>query len=187
MRLTVRAFFKSLNTKDIIEKYLVIIFLGVLMFYFADQEIVDPGLNTVFILILSFGKTIFFVVQSLRKINHVIDKNVAYFRFLIFMTFHILTIVISFGVDFFCLYTANPDNFQGVSPTAGIPELLFEFIYLSMLAFNNLGFYDVTPVSMVSKVLVMTEILIYYFTIVLILSDFVSLRDSVLEERLGKK
>ncbi len=40
---------------------------------------------------------------------------------------------------------------------------------------------------MATKVLVMVEIMIYYFTIILIFSDFVSLRDSILEERLSKK
>ncbi len=185
-KLSVKSFFNSLDTRDIIIKYLVIIFLGLVIFYFDDQEIVDPTVNTWFILILALGKVFFFVNQSLRKISHVIDKNVAYFRFLIFMTVNILAVIISFGVDFFCLYTIDPTNFTGPAEPHGIPGLLFEFIYLSMLGFNNLGFYDVTPISMVAKTLVMIEILIYYFTIILILSDFISLRDSILEERLTR-
>ena len=185
-KLSVTAFFNSLDTRDILIKYFVIIFLGLVVFYFDDQEIVDSETNTWLILILAFGKVTFFIIQSLNKINHVIDKNVAYFRFLIFMAVNILAIIVSFGIDFFCLYTIDPTNFTGLAETSSIPERLFEFIYLSMLGFNNLGFYDVTPIGMPSKILVMIEILIYYFTIIVILSDFISLRDSILEERLTK-
>ena len=185
-KLSVTAFFNSLDTRDILIKYFVIIFLGLVVFYFDDQEIIDSETNTWLILILAFGKVTFFIIQSLNKINHVIDKNVAYFRFLIFMAVNILAIIVSFGIDFFCLYTIDPTNFTGLAETSSIPERLFEFIYLSMLGFNNLGFYDVTPIGMPSKILVMIEILIYYFTIIVILSDFISLRDSILEERLEK-
>ena len=185
-KLLVTAFFNSLDTRDILIKYFVIIFLGLVVFYFDDQEIIDSETNTWLILILAFGKVTFFIIQSLNKINHVIDKNVAYFRFLIFMAVNILAIIVSFGIDFFCLYTIDPTNFTGLAETSSIPERLFEFIYLSMLGFNNLGFYDVTPIGMPTKILVMIEILIYYFTIIVILSDFISLRDSILEERLEK-
>ena len=185
-QLSVKAFFNSVDTRDILIKYAVIIFLGVVVFYFDDQEVVNPTANTWLILILAFAKVTFFIVQSLRKISHVIDKNVAYFRFLIFMTVNILAVIVSFGIDFFCLFTIDPTNFTGLAESTSIPERLFECIYLSMLGFNNLGFYDVTPISMPSKILVMVEILIYYFTIILILSDFISLRDSILEERLTK-
>lgn len=185
-QLSVKAFFNSVDTRDIVLKYIVIIFLGLVVFYFDDHEILNPTINTWLILILALGKVTFFIIQSLRKISHVIDKNVAYFRFLIFMTVNILAIIVSFGIDFFCLYTIDPTNFTGLSESHSIPALLFEFVYLSMLGFNNLGFYDITPISMPSKILVMVEILIYYFTIILILSDFISLRDSILEERLTK-
>ena len=49
IKLSLTTFFNSLNTKNIVLKYLVIIFLGALNFYFDDREIVNPAMNTLFI------------------------------------------------------------------------------------------------------------------------------------------
>ncbi len=62
IKLSLTTFFNSLNTKNIVLKYLVIIFLGALNFYFDDREIVNPAMNTLFIFDPSPGKTSFFVV-----------------------------------------------------------------------------------------------------------------------------
>ncbi len=185
-KLSLRSFVDSVDTRDILIKYAVIISLGLLAFYLDELEIIDSDINTVFIVTISMGKVAFFIRQSLRKIAEVINKNVAYFRFLIFMTANIIIIIISFGVDFFCLYQVDSSHFSGLPEQYGRFRLFFEFVYLSMLGFNNLGFYDVIPVSVSSKSLVMVEILIYYFSIILILSDFVSLRDSIIEERIKR-
>src|SRR3974390_2825538 len=103
-KLSFREIHESLDTRDIMIKYVVIIIFGLAAFYLDELEILNPSINTAFIIIISISKTTFFVHQSLRKISQVINKNVAYFRFLIFMTVNILIIVMSFGVDFFCLY-----------------------------------------------------------------------------------
>jgi hypothetical protein len=186
-KFSLREIHESMDTRDIMIKYMVIIIFGVAVFYLDELEILDASINTPFIIIISLSKTAFFVHQSLRKIYQVINKNVAYFRFLIFMTVNILTIVMSFGVDFFCLYQVDHSHFSGLSDDFGYMRLIFEFIYMSMLGFNNLGFYDVIPASVAAKSLVMVEILIYYFSIVLILSDFISLRDSIIEDRIKRK
>jgi hypothetical protein len=186
MKLSVQSALKSLDTRDILLKYAVIILFGWLIFWFDDQEILNERLNTLLVILIASSKTTFFVVQSLRKIGEVIDKNVAYFKFLLFMSVNIFVIIVSYAIDFFSLYTINHHHFSGLQENTSNFRLMFEFLYLSMLGFNNLGFYDVVPIGFSAKILVMMEIVIYYFAIVLILSDFISLKDSILEERLNK-
>lgn len=181
------ALLKSGDTIELILKYTLIIGLGAVIFFLNEYHVLDPITTTWLIFILALIKNIFFILQSLRKIFHVVNKNVAYFRFLMFMTFNVLTIIFSFSVDYFCLYHIDDSHFTGVPTGLNPAELIFEFFYLSMLGFNNLGFYDVIPISLPAKLLVMGEIMLYYFSIILILSDFVSLRDSILEERLQKE
>jgi hypothetical protein len=187
MKLSVYSAISSLDTRDIVLKYSIIIFLGWVIFTVDDQEIFNERFNTILVLVIALGKNIFFVIQSLKKIGDVIDKNVAYFKLLMFMAINILVIIVSYGVDFFCLYSINHRHFEGLPESADNVRLIFEFFYLSMLGFNNLGFYDVIPVGFSSKILVMMEIIIYYFVIVLILSDFISLKDSILEDRLNRR
>lgn len=186
-RMSLRATLASLDTRDISIKYIVIILFGLLAFYLDELEIINPRVNTAFIISISLSKMFFFVQQSLRKIFQVINKNVAYFRFLLFMTMNIMIIIVSFGVDFFCLNQVDSSHFSGLPQDASQLRLIFEFVYLSMLGFNNLGFYDVIPVSVAAKSLVMIEIMIYYFSIILILSDFISLRDSIIDERVKRR
>ena len=114
-------------------------------------------------------------------------KNVAFHKFLIFMFINVMILIISFSVDFLCLYEINPSNFEGLPKNLSYGELFFEFIYLSMLGFNNLGFYDVVPKSMAARTLVILEIISYFLTIVFVLSDFVSLKDSIVELKKKKK
>jgi hypothetical protein len=95
------------------------------------------------------------------------------------MLINVAVLIISFAVDFLCLYEISPSNFEGLPDNLTFGELFFEFIYFSMLGFNNLGFYDVIPKSLASKALVIMEIISYFSTIIFVLSDFISLKESI--------
>jgi hypothetical protein len=178
-----------MNYKEIIIKYIIVIALGFTIFYLDDQEVTSTRFNTGLVLVIAGVKLFTLFFQSYKKIMQVIEENVAFHRFLIYMTINIAVLITSFAVDFFCLYNIDPSNLFGMPQGLSYPELFFECIYFSMLGFNNLGFYDVVPNSYATKILVMLEIMSYFITIVFILSDFISLKESILgakEEKEGK-
>lgn len=164
--------------KDTILKYLFVIFMGALVFYVDSLEFVDDLVTKLLILFLVIFKSIFFFIQSFKKILEATKNDVAYHNFLIFMAINISLIVLSFGVDFLCLYQVEPNTFSGVKANLGFGEKIFEMTYFSLLNFSNFGFGDIIPVTMLGKSIVTIEIIISFITIIFILSDFVSLKES---------
>ncbi len=169
--------------KDTLIKNIVILGLGYLIFYIDDKEFLDDFYTKLLIVGISFLKVSFFFIQSLVKILEVSDKNIAYYHFLIFMAKNIFLIILSFTIDFICIYQVDPTSFSGIPETLSFWESSFELFYVSILGFNNLGFYDVIPMSKAVKVLVIMEVFAYMSTIIFILSDFMSLKESFIAVR----
>lgn len=164
--------------RGIVGKYLFVILMGVLIFYVDSLEFFDDIVTKFLILGIVVFKSIFFFVESLRKILEATRNDVAYHNFLAFMAINIALIVLSFGVDFMCLYQVEPHSFNGVPEGLSFGRRFFEMVYFSLLNFSNFGFGDITPVSMFAKTIVTFEIIISFITIIFILSDFVSLKES---------
>ncbi|MBY0426305.1 MAG: hypothetical protein K2Q22_11760, partial [Cytophagales bacterium] len=58
-------------------------------------------------------------------------------------------------------------------------ELLFKFFYFSLLIFANIGIVKIVPESMLAETLVIFETILSFVTIIFILSDFLSLKESL--------
>jgi hypothetical protein len=164
--------------KDIIIRYLLVILLGFLVFYIDSFEFLENTFTKLLILTLVLFKCLFFFIQSFKKILEATRNDVAYYHFLVFMAINIALIILSFGVDFLCLYQVEPSSFLGINPTISFERKVFELFYFSLLNFSNFGYGEILPVSLTCKVLVMIEILISFVTIIFVLSDFVSLKES---------
>ena len=164
--------------KNTIIKYLTVILLGFLVFYIDSLEFFDDLVTKFLILALVLFKSGYFFIQSFKKILEATKNNVAYHNFLIFMAINIALIVISFGVDFLCLYQVDETCFTGINPHLNFPRKTYELIYFSLLNFSNFGFGEIVPVSLFAKSIVTIEIIISFITIIFILSDFVSLKES---------
>ena len=62
-------------------------------------------------------------------------------------------------------------------------EILFECFFFSVLNFSFFGFGDVTPQSIPAKIVTMMEVILAFFTVIFLLSDFISLKDSLRSEK----
>jgi len=164
--------------KKFILKYLFVIFMGVLVFYVDSLEFVDDLFTKFLILGLVVFKSVFFFIESFRKILEATRNDVAYHHFLVFMAINIALIILSFGIDFVCLYQVEPTSFTGIALDLSFGKWVFELMYFSLLNFSNFGFGEIIPVSMFGKTIVTIEIIISFITIIFILSDFVSLKES---------
>ena len=165
--------------KDYIIKYVAVVIMGVLVFYVDSVEFIDDIFTKFLIFGLVIFKSVFFFIESFQKILQATKNDVAYHKFLIFMAINIALIILSFGIDFLCLYQVEPHSFIGIPDNLNFSRRAFELIYFSVLNFSNFGFGDITPASILSKSIVTIEIVISFVTIIFILSDFVSLKESV--------
>lgn len=159
-------------------KYLFVILAGALVFYIDSLEFVNSIFTNFLILFLVIFKTAFFIAESIKKILETTRNNISYHHFLGFMAINILLIILSFSVDYLCLYQVDPAAFKGLG-NISYTETVFEMIYFSILAFANFGFAEVYPANLFAKIIVTFEIIVYFATIIFILSDFMSLKESI--------
>jgi hypothetical protein len=131
------------------------------------------------IVLICWLKTAWFVYETSLDLKEVTRKNMPYHQFLIIIGINMIQIVFSFALDFYLLLKVDVTCFNGIDPKFSEPELLFECFYLSALNFSYFGYGDVTPANIPAKLVTLTGILLGFMTVIFILSDFVTLKESI--------
>jgi hypothetical protein len=176
-----------MSSKKIIIKYLLVILLALIVFIVNANEHVSPQFNLFCVLIFAALKSFMFMFQSLQKVIDVSKNDTPYYQFLIFLSLNITLIILSFAIDYYCLYKAKADCFVGVQHTKSSIYIFIDFIFLSIMAFTNFGYGNLVATSMLAKFVLTLELLISYAFIIFILSDFISLKDSLAQRKRNGK
>lgn len=162
-----------------IAEYLVI----VVVWFLTQKMIAAASLShswmMLFVLSLAWIKSLFFGGENLRQLWKASRENMPYHRFMLLMLVNMSQIILSFGLDYHCLHVLRPDSFSSIDPAYEYGELVFEFCYYSVLNFTFFGYGDVTPHTIPAKLLTMTEVLLAFVTVIFLLSDFISLKESI--------
>jgi hypothetical protein len=101
---------------------------------------------------------------------------------MVLMLINMSQIITSFALDYHCLHSVSAESFSSIQPALTRPELMFEYLYFSVLNFTFFGYGDITPQTIPAKLLTMTEIVLAFVTVIFLLSDFISLRESLSED-----
>lgn len=131
------------------------------------------------VILVCWFKTFFFGQENLSQLYEAARSNLSHHRFLVVMAINMTQMIISFAFDFHLLYVLNPESFAGVAPDISSSEALFDFFYLSTLNFSFFGYSDILPQTIPAKIVNLTEIILAFITVIFLLSDFVSLKDSL--------
>ncbi len=131
------------------------------------------------VILLAWAKTAFFGIENLQQLMRASKDNMAYHRFMFLMLINVAQITLSFGLDFHCMYCLDAASFSSIDPTETVPEQIFDFTYFSVLNFTFFGYGDVTPQTIPAKLLTVTEIVLAFVTVIFLLSDFISLKESI--------
>jgi hypothetical protein len=124
-------------------------------------------------------KSIWFGAENMQQLREAARMNLAHHRFLLMMAINMSQMVLAFMFDFHLLQLINAKSFTGIAPGAGMAEVLFDFFYLSTLNFSFLGYSDVLPQTVPARIVNLTEIVLAFFTVIFMLSDFISLKDAL--------
>jgi hypothetical protein len=141
--------------------------------------IVSPAAVCWIVTALALAKTAFFFVENLQHILLATSHEIPYHRFLALMGVNMAQITLSFALDFFLLEAAEPESFAGFAAGLGEPRILFDCFFYSLLNFTFFGFGDITPQSVPAKLVTLMEVTLAFFTVIFLLSDFISLKDSL--------
>jgi len=159
-------------------EYLIIILIAAVTRDIMDHGWFSPWGNQILIVALCWMKTVFFAVEEMIQLRDATRMNLAYHRFMWLMLVNMFQIILSFGLDYYCLLQVNGQSFSVNAELHGF-ELIFECVYFSTLNFTFFGYGDITPQTIPAKLMAMTEISLAFLTVIFLLSDFISMKESL--------
>lgn len=159
-------------------------FAGIGLLWLGLMAVIHAGtlpqwLAVLLVLAVSAGKSVFFGGENLQQLWNASRQNMPYHRFMLVMLVNMSQIILSFGLDFHCLHRIDPASFGSIAAGLSTGAEVFEFTYFSVLNFTFFGYGDITPQTIPAKLLTVSEILLAFVTVIFLLSDFVSLKDSL--------
>jgi hypothetical protein len=159
-------------------------YLAIILIWVGALSVLDramfPGWGSIgMVLGIAWAKTIFFGSENLRQLWVASSQNVPYHQFMLIMLINMSQIILSFGLDYHLLHTINGQSFGGLPDQLNFGGTVFELVYYSVLNFTFFGYGDVTPQTIPAKLLTMTEIVLAFVTVIFLLSDFISLKESL--------
>jgi Ion channel len=160
-------------------EFLALIFVAEAFLLIQQSNWLTNWALYILIILACWLKTAWFVYETSLNLKEVTRKNMPYHQFLMIIGVNMIQIVCSFALDFYLLLKVDITCFNGINPTFSEPKLLFECFYLSALNFSYFGYGDVTPANIPAKLVSLTGILLGFMTVIFILSDFVTLKESI--------
>lgn len=131
------------------------------------------------VVVMAALKTCYYFGETLWHLVEATAKDLAYHRFLVLMAYNMAEVTFSFAVDFYCLTLLDKGSFSGIAPHLNQWELMFECLYFSILNFSFFGYGDITPAHIPAKLVMLMEVVTAFSTVIFMLSDFVSMKESM--------
>ncbi|XZE32205.1 ion channel [Pirellulaceae bacterium SH501] len=149
----------------------------------VSSNMLSESWMSLVIVVTCLLKTAFFGTENVVQLRTAARNNIPHHRFLIWMAINMGQMIMSFAFDFHCLYRLNADSFAGIASNIDPNEALFDCFYLSTLNFSFFGYSDILPQTVAAKIVNLTEILIAFVTVIFLLSDFMSLKESISQRK----
>jgi len=145
-----------------------------------QQQWASPQALLGSVLALAAAKTLFFGIENIRQLQRASAENIPYHKFLLLMLMNVGQVITSFGLDYHLLHLLDRASFgNSISGELAGASLVFEFFYYSALNFMFFGYGDITPQTIPAKLLTLGEITLAFVTVIFLLSDFISLKESI--------
>jgi len=128
-------------------------------------------------------KTAYYFAETLRHLIDATATDQAYHAFLLLIAYNMAQITLSYAIDFYCLYLIDPGNISGIDSSLGGAALMFECFYFSVLNFSFFGYGDIIPARIPGKIVMLLEVVTAFSTVIFLLSDFVSMKESMRKKR----
>ena len=160
-------------------EYLAIIFLGEAVIIIENSDYFSKNVLYSLVVGVCWLKSAWFVYETSEDLNRATTQNLPYHQFLKLVGINMTQLIISFGIDYYCLLKVDMTCLNEINAEFNEFEKIFECIYFSALNFSYFGYGDITPANIPAKLVSLTEILLGFMTVIFILSDFITLKESM--------
>ena len=157
----------------------IVLLVGLLVFWIDDREFLHYFYPKVFVVLWATLKTCFFLWDTLRRIANFLREGNNYLRFIEFVGVSVMLIVLSFALDYWCLFLVEPSSFNGVPDQQWSGGSFFNYLYFSVCTFVTVGYGDITPITLAAKYLTMLEMGLSFISIILVISNFSNFKEAM--------
>ena len=165
-----------------IYKYLFVIITGIVIYFLDYFELANPVANEIILSVISLLKAAYFIYFVFRTIKETAHKEFDFTEFMRFVVISILLVILSFALDYYCLFKINQQAFIGIIPKQNIITEFISFFYYSISVFTTAGFGDIKPNSTSAQVFVSMELMIAFFFTILVIANITHIRASFKEK-----
>lgn len=166
--------------------FVVVLLAGTTVFLADYYELQNPFFREVILTLISLAKSIWFVRFVIRRIRVSAVKEFFFPEFLAFIGVGVLLFVLSYAIDFYCLYQIRPDAFRGLPAAPNLLDDFITFFYFSVTNFTTAGLGDILPSTQSARLFVASELIIAFFFTIFVIANLSALRDSYSKRRHNK-
>ncbi len=159
-------------------KYLLVILIGISIFLLDYFELANRNGSEIILLVISLLKAGYFIYFVFRTIKETAHREFNFHEFMAFVVASILLVILSFAIDYYCLYRIDANAFAGLIPKQNIATEFISFFYYSISVFTTAGFGDIKPNSSSAQIFVSTELMIAFFFTILVIANIGHIRSS---------
>jgi uncharacterized membrane protein (UPF0182 family) len=164
-------------------KYFTVIFIGFIIFLLDYYELANSVTNEIILFVLSISKAAYFIYFVFRTIKESAHKEFDFREFMSFIVVSILLVILSFAIDYYCLFRIKADSFAGLIQKSSVLTEFITFFYYSISVFTTAGFGDVKPNSTSAQIFVSMELMIAFFFTVLVIANIGHIRSSFVSKK----
>ena len=163
-----------LTLYTLIKEFIVLILVSVLIFmimnYFDHKN--NQIVLATFLIIFSLSKICVLMSKTLNRVEFLIRENHKTTHVLFFFLVIIISINVSFTLDYLCVSQIYSDSFAGLNLDQTTLFKFFDLLYFSIVTFTTVGYGDIFPVGKAVKVLTILEMATSFITIAFIISRY---------------
>ena len=163
--------FYSKEFISLLLQHLVVLLIGFTIFILEEYQHLPNRVNLIILLGVAAVKATYFTLANFKNIYNVRVRDKSFNHFLTLTGTNILLIVISFGLDYYCINKIVPSSISGLTSTNSAKQFL-ECLYFSIMTFSTTGFGDVTPKNLYTRGLVAMEIIVAFTATVFVIANY---------------
>ena len=172
----------SLFHRPMLYKFSVVLVIGFILFIIGGKEMGKGTVPEAILLGYSLIKTFYFfklVINRIKQTAHqVLDTN----DIMSFIGINTILIVVSYAVDYICLFEINTHSFSGIQTWGHLGPHFVTFLYFSIVTFSTAGVGDIAPITLTARLLTSAELMLAWFLTILVIANFSFIRESFVQK-----
>lgn len=123
----------------------------------------------VFYLIISILATVLYTVE---KMAEYMSRKVSLSKLISYVFLILFSLSLMYCIMYYCIFDLYPNCFEGVSCSSNSVVKLFDFFFYSFSIMTTIGGTEVTPITLLSKSLVLLEMITAFLFIVVLIANY---------------